>query len=163
MAVSSPPLTYGIVDTFRRFEQPKNSMRVLEGGGVTMNMKALRNLIAAILLAYGSAAIAENLVFLSTSKTNSKLYYDSDSIKREGDSIIFWVYWDRINDKTVNIRESRDLIKINCGTKFLGVMYYANYDSSGRVKSNDSYTEYPQMTPIIPGSVGETFFDAVCK
>lgn len=117
-------------------------------------MKVAKFAITVLALTYGSAAIAENLVWYSEDNDGRVYYYDSDTIRRNNiGRIIVWAVSDATNDKTVLWRTKKVLNHIDCDEMTIGVSAFAEYSANGTLLDSGS-RGYPDMRPAVPGSVG---------
>jgi len=69
-----------------------------------MIIKPVKLLIATIGLGLGSAAIAENLVYYGEVRPGSIFLYDSETIRKIGDTVTVWTKRDASKDRSVRFR-----------------------------------------------------------
>ena len=127
-----------------------------------MAMKSVKFLLAAVGLANGSVLFAENLIQYDIASGGGIYYYDIESIKRNGDRLTVWVMVDESKNKSVTYRTARLKWMVDCSDETLGLMLFAYYRANGTLFRTQS-TNYPDMTPVIPGSVGASLFKSVCE
>jgi hypothetical protein len=133
----------------------------MANGGSGMIIKPVKLLIATIGLGLGSAAIAENLVYYGEVRPGSIFLYDSETIRKIGDTVTVWTKRDASKDRSVRFRTAMQKIRIDCSDETLGSLSYTEYGADGSIMVSES-TSYPEMSPIIPGSVGYSLFQEVC-
>jgi len=110
---------------------------------------------------YSLAAIANAANWVET----NGVYIDTDSFKRHGDSTEFWVMTPYSKSKILKVGkyqadQTRELIEIKCRESLMRQVYFVAYYRSELVTSRASSM---QFTPIIPDSLGDSLYRAVCK
>ena len=128
-----------------------------------MSFASARVLIATIGLGLGSAAIAEDLVYYGTDRSKSDYYYDAESIRRYNDGDVdVWTKRNALKDKTVSYRTQRAKLRLNCSSETVSFLSFVLYRANGTVMDSVS-PAYPDMEPVVPGSMGQTLFDIMCE
>jgi hypothetical protein len=127
-----------------------------------MIIKAVKLLIATIGLCLGSAAMAENLVYIQTDAPGSDYYYDAETIRRySNDTVLVWIKREATKDKTVSYRNKMMKLKIDCSAETYGSLYVSMYRANGTVMDSAS-TDNPNMSPVTPGTIGDSVFKIMC-
>jgi hypothetical protein len=126
-----------------------------------MIIKPVKLLIATIGLSLGSAAIAEDLVYYNRGANGTVAFYDRETIRRNGNQVTVWTFMDESKNKSVSYRSVRIKWIFNCINETSGLISIAYYNSNGSVVDS-AFSEYPEMTPVIPQSFGASLFEAVC-
>jgi hypothetical protein len=127
-----------------------------------MSFKSAKLLIATIGLGLGSAAIAEDLVYLYTEGSGMVWYYDAGTIRRYPNNVVeVWMAADASSDKTVSFRALRNKFRIDCSSETLGVLHVYHYRADGTSMKSQKF-EYPQMMPFIPDTLSETMLIKMC-
>lgn len=124
-------------------------------------MRVLKIAIITAALTCGSAAAAENLVFYDYTKDGSFYYFDTESIRKNGNIIYVWTFEDAQKNKKVSYRSVRDRWRIDCDNETMGIAATASYRGDGSVYDSFNFP-YPEMNPAIPESVGYSLLEAVC-
>ena len=128
-----------------------------------MKFKSISISVAATaLLMAAPPAYAANWIFVDYDVNNTVFYYDVDSIQRSGNQVTVWEKWDRSRDKTSKERERKLRQRYDCAERTFTDLDIFIYFPDGK---NDSfnYKPYEQtVISIVPESIGETMFDAVC-
>ena len=133
-----------------------------------MGFNNLKHTIKTIILLVGSllmynSAMAANWMLIG-SDDESSAYLDMESIKRENNTVKFWMKqeYKKIKD-TAGIKHKTILYYslIDCMEKTLGSTKQVAYDSDGKVVFSKNYPI--DMVPIVPDSIGEFVFKQQCK
>jgi hypothetical protein len=126
-----------------------------------MSFKSAKLLIATIGLGLGTAVIAEDLVYYNRGADGTVAFYDRETIRRSGDQVTVWTFMDESKNKSVSYRSVRIKWIFNCANETSGLISIAYYKSNGSVVDS-AFSEYPQMTPIVPQSFNASLFEAIC-
>lgn len=108
------------------------------------------------------SATAEEWAPIGSDSNNSEYYIDTDSILQKSAWTEFWLKTDASSDSTVDYRERKTLVRMECEKKRMATVYAVIYMPDGTNSSYGPY-EYPQMIPIVPGTVGGWFAEFVCR
>lgn len=126
-----------------------------------MARSALKFAIALAGLGCGSALMAESLVAFAN--IDGELgYYDRESIKKDGNVVYIWTYWDASKNKKVKYREIRIRYKIDCYKEVFNLEYIASYSADGKIIDNIDDTN-GKMTTIVPESTAYRVYNIVCE
>jgi len=68
---------------------------------------------------------------------------------------------DASKDSTVDFRSQKTLVRINCQSKRMGVIYAVTYMPDDSNRSYGPY-DYPTLSPIVPGTMGEAMKEKTC-
>lgn len=125
-----------------------------------MKQKTILNIFSTLSLC-SLAAIANAANWVEA----NGVYIDTDSIRRHGDSTEFWVETLYSKGKILKagkyqVDQTRELIEINCRGSLMRQVYFVAYYRSELVTSRASSM---QLTPIIPDSLGDSLYRAVCN
>ena len=128
-----------------------------------MDFKSAKVLIATIGLCLGSAAIAQDLVYIYTDEsTGAVWYYDAETIRRNSQNRVeFWTEMDASKDKTVSFRTFKTKMRIDCSAETYGVLAAYKYRADGTVIDSESRLT-TDMAPIVPGTFGQKLFTIMC-
>jgi hypothetical protein len=102
-----------------------------------------------------------NEVSLGQDATKSDYWLLSDTVEKSGQTIHAWVRTDDSKNAAVEYRSSKIRYIANCHTRRLAPTVAVTYAPNGSVLSN-SHTDYPDMKPVVPGTMGEFFLDYLC-
>lgn len=104
---------------------------------------------------------AEDWRYIGPDSSGPDNHIDKDSMTQSAELVEFWNMVDASSDATVKYRTQKTLVRINCQTKRLGTIYGVTYMPDG---SNHDFGpfDYPTMSPIVPGSMGEAMKEFVC-
>ena len=107
--------------------------------------------------------MAENLVFYHVSNSGMvRYYYDADSIRRDGSTVLVWTHDDASKDYSEKYSISKRRLKFDCYNESWDLVSWVEYDRSGNVKNSNS-SGGTGMEAIVPGSVGEVLFKIFCS
>ena len=126
-------------------------------------MKPISLLGAATALAMAATpAFAVNWVDVSSDSTGTIYYYDADTIQRSGNQVTAWEKGDHSRDKTVKQREKKVRYRYDCAEKTSTLLQLTKYYPDGKIEmvTWKTYEQEPQA--IVPGTIGELQFEAVC-
>ena len=126
-------------------------------------MKPINLLGAAIaLVMVATPAFAVNWVYVSSSNAGTDYYYESDTIQRSGNQVTVWEKGDHSRDKTVKQREKKVWYRYDCAERTSTLLQLTKYYPDGKIEmvTWKTYEQEPQA--IIPGTIGEVQFEAVC-
>lgn len=125
----------------------------------------MRSLCFVIALLFASSnALAENWVKIGNNSTGSTFHFDRDTLKSQGTSFRVWIMIDHSKDKTFTERKSKDLLLFDCENETVTMLASYTFRADGLMIRGTTLEESKQkQEPVIPGSIGATVFDAVCK
>lgn len=111
----------------------------------------------------GSAAPAANWVAGPVDRQGSKLYVDSESVRKSNGKVQIWIKMDHSEDKTIRIRESRELWSYDCDERTSATLHYTHYNANGTIAASKSKSDSPfNYTPVVPETFGETAMRVAC-
>ncbi len=119
----------------------------------------------------GSAA-ASNWIFGGESEDlRNRVYYDTDSIRRDGQLVTAWVQWDFTEIKylgNIPYRSSLYLLYLDCTKNISGnaqVVYFADNRAQGTIVHTTRLRAIReiQFEAHIPDSVGENLINSICR
>ncbi len=117
--------------------------------------------IAALVMA-ATPAYAANWVYVTTDVNDTDFYYDADTIVRSGNQVTVWEKFDHSRDKTVKERERKRRYRYDCAQRTSALLDSIIYYPDGK-SSSFTWNAYEQETkPIVPDTVGDVTFKAVC-
>lgn len=126
-----------------------------------MFFSSVKVLIATIGLGLSSAAIADDLVYLSKESSGTVWYYDAETIRRNSNNtVVVWVELDHSKDKAVSYRTSKVRFKFDCAAETKGVLAAYQYRADGSI--SDQTTLPTDTGPVVPGTFGHTLFKKMC-
>ena len=128
-------------------------------------MKTLLLILSLILITTNAYA---EWTFYATSVNDDILFYDKSSVKRNGNKVKVWRYFNiSPNDekmKSINVSSQRALSEIDCvneTNKTLSLQTYTKYDLEGELK--DVTDPNPTIVYIPPNSTYAVLMKLVCK
>ena len=128
-----------------------------------MVFKSVKVLITTIGLCLGSAAIAEDLVYYSTTLNGTDFYYDAETIRRYSNNTVeVWQNVDASKDKTASFNTMKSKLRFNCVTETSGALASVFYRADGTVIDSGDF-QYPKMVSITPGTPLNTLFKILCS
>jgi hypothetical protein len=78
--------------------------------------------------------------------------------------IAVWEMWDAKNNRTVKYRTAKVRMLYDCENETFAFMTIISYNADGSVLANVNYNvDNTVIRNIVPDTVGETQFNAVCK
>lgn len=157
--------------TIHLFQMPSLHVRIKPAVSVNsflylrifMHFRKIYFYISAFLFSASSSASAENRVFYFESAKGSIFYYDSDTIRRNGNIVLVWVYEDASRDKSVKWRSASMRFRFDCFEETYDLVAISQYGSDGVTIYSNQRSGYPDMTPVRPGTNTRLLFDAVCS
>lgn len=108
-------------------------------------------------------AYAANWVYVTESDSKSVFYYDSDTIQRAGNQVTVWIKIDNSRDRSVKQRGSTDRVRYDCGDRTSIILQRTSYYPDGKNETFDWSTYKRKEDPIIPDTLNEDIFEAVCQ
>ena len=119
-------------------------------------------LLVGSLILYNSATASYWM--LIDSNDEYSVYLDRESIKRENNTVKFWLKWEfkktQLLMKIKYITMNQYYI-IDCREKTSDSTNLVAYDSDGEVVFSKNYPIH--MEPIVPDSISESWFKLLCK
>ena len=126
-------------------------------------MKTINLLAAATALVMAATpAFAVNWIYVTETTTNTRLYYDLDTIQRSGNQVIAWEKWDHSRDKSTKERETKWRSRFDCSERTSTLLNATFYYPDGKIESFTLETYERKVEPAIPGTTGETMLETVC-
>jgi hypothetical protein len=126
-------------------------------------MKPISSLGAAIALIMAvTPAFAANWVYVTTDVNDTDFYYDADTIVRSGNQVTVWEKFDHSRDKTMKERERKRRHRYDCAQRTITLLNSITYYPDGKINSFTWNTYEQETKPIVPDTVGEAKFEAVC-
>lgn len=113
-------------------------------------------------LSVATPAIAATWVRVASDNLGAVYYIDSESIRRTGDIVRYWLRVDYSNDATIAWRETKSYYKADCAAWTLLELQQTNYDARGFVVGSQAWSDYGAMRQIIPDSTGEAAAEYAC-
>lgn len=91
-------------------------------------------------------------------------YLDADSVAGSREKRRGWIISYHDKDKTVEQRETKQMMLANCDEGSFTMPSFATYDKEHKVLSSwdESDSDKSRVYHPAPGTIGETNFDAVC-
>ena len=127
-------------------------------------MRLLPAAAAAAAMAMPSPALAAEWVFYSESDSGALLYYDADSLRTDGRTATVWVREDASRDRTVDYREARRHLMIDCTNNTRRLLAFTVYGADGGILSAETIPPAEQEDmEIPPDTIGDDLRQAVCR
>ena len=102
-------------------------------------------------------AFASSWYWVGEDTTGDQYYIDNNSVLKNYNYAVIWVKINRA-DGTFSVQR----LKLDHMYKRCALLYYTNYDSNGNVIDSET-NDYPDYEPIVPDSMGETYYYAVWR
>ena len=121
---------------------------------------------AAVILGVMSAnaAHAANWIEVATDRDGTIYYYDAESLRSVNGQIAVWEMLDAKNNRTAKYRSKKIRILYDCVKETRGYMAIITYDADGSVLDSTDYDDYLiDRKNIVPDTIGEVQFKAICK
>ena len=125
-------------------------------------MKHIKLIAATTLVMAATPAFAANWIYVLTADSGTVYYYDSDTIQRSGKWVTVWERWDHSRDKTVKQRESKVRYRYDCAERTSTPLQLTEYYPNGTIETITWEARQQEAAAIIPETVGEAQFEAVC-
>ena len=125
-------------------------------------MLKLINLLGTMSLSFTVApmpAYAASWVFVD----KSLRYFDADSMRRHGNSIIVWEKIDFSRDNSVSLRDMKVRQRYDCVRRTVTMIMWVDYFKDGSSKSREVPPREQMERQIIPDTPPEPILEAVCR
>lgn len=97
-------------------------------------------------------------------KTLVYLVSGSEYVEKTTDLVHFWLYQDHSKDKDFKGRYSFVNHVVSCKEKYIGVIFFAEYDPLGKIIASEKIDNDPsKRSPITPASFAEYLFQFYCR
>jgi|LauGreDrversion4_2_1035121.scaffolds.fasta_scaffold39547_5 hypothetical protein len=128
-----------------------------------MAFRSVKVLIATIGLGLGSAASAEDPVYIGTDSSGAVWYYYADTIRKNSNNKVeVWTEMDASKDKTVSsYRTMRIRFRIDCSAETRAILAVYQYRPDGTLIDGSSRMT-ADMEPIVPGTFDQKLFNIMC-
>lgn len=102
--------------------------------------------------------------YVTTTSSNTELMLDADSVRGNRQNRLAWVVSDHSKDKTVDVRETKQLYAVNCETTAYRNPSFVQYDAKGDVARswNESDDDKAKTLHAVPDTIGESVVNAIC-
>lgn len=122
---------------------------------------------AALIIVAGmisAPACAQEWVHVGDSAKGTVFYYDNTSIRAEtGRRVLVWTKQDEAENKAAPESYSLKRFRLDCSSETIALLYWGTYDGKGVVIDSNTVPTYQQSpSPIVPGSIGMSLYEAIC-
>ena len=108
-------------------------------------------------------AYAANWVYVTIDGSDDAIiYYDSDTTQRSGDQVTVWEKWDYSGSKNSKKREMLAHTRYNCADRTYKSLYAIVKYKDGTAEA-ENISKKTQTDPVVPDTVVEAQFTAVCR
>src|SRR5574338_633126 len=124
----------------------------------------MRLLIVCTLMCISVPAHAADWLPVGKTTTGSQGWIDFKSIDwTKSDRRSGWVKWDNSKDRRVKAHMTMELVEAGCSSNQMRTVRWVAYDAAGTVvRSGPVYASTLDFEPVIPESMGEIIFSALC-
>ena len=121
-------------------------------------------MLAALLLALPSAALAQQWVEYARDVRGAVNFYDPASLERDGSVVRVSVRRDFSGDPSQPQRIAEEIWFYDCAGTTAGWMSFTTYSASGEVMEQRSLARADvEFGPLTPGSTGYRLFETLCR
>jgi len=117
----------------------------------------------ALAAASPTSAVAQTWIRYGAGQNGTVFYYDSETIRRDGQIVRVWERQDHSQNRSIPYREAKALLVVNCTEQTVGLTYLVTFNADGTIRDTISIPSYRvQHDPAVPGSVSASLLRALC-
>jgi hypothetical protein len=127
-------------------------------------MKILGLMFVGLLGLNASTASAQDWRVFAESGKGTIFYYDNISIRVSSErTVMVWTKQDESENSSASESYSLKRFRLDCRNETVVLLYWGEYDDKGVVIDSNTLTTYEQKSsPVVPGSIGMSLYEAIC-